>query len=113
MSQNQFSYRPEGSGRYDEGMKVVVLAKPGRRTEQVAWDGGQLVASVNAPPRDGAANRRLEKMLAESLGTSKREVRVIKGHTARHKTVEVALDQTAFAAAVAALPRVPAQQPLF
>jgi len=51
---------------------------------------------VAAPPEKGKANERLVRILAESLGVARSQVRVVAGHTARDKVVEVeGVDQEA------------------
>lgn len=53
-------------------------------------EAGLLSASVTASPVQGAANKALEVLLAGELGVPKTSVTVVRGHTARTKTVEVA-----------------------
>jgi uncharacterized protein (TIGR00251 family) len=50
---------------------------------------GTLPVRVTAPPVDGKANAALCKLLAERLGVAPSRVRVVKGHTARDKIVEL------------------------
>ena len=40
-------------------------------------------------PTDGAANEAVVKMLAKALGISRAEVKVVSGHTARHKRLSI------------------------
>ncbi len=94
-------------------MKVRVFAKPGRRAASLAWDGVELVVSVPAPPIEGAANRELVTVLADWLKLRRRQVRVVKGQTARHKTCEVDVAPADWQAAVNALPRLPRAEKLF
>lgn len=42
-----------------------------------------------APPVDGAANEELVRFLAETLGIPRAAVRIVRGQTARRKTVVV------------------------
>lgn len=94
-------------------MRVHVFAKPGRRAASLAWDGALLVAAIPAPPVEGAANRELVTVLADWLQLRRRQVRVVKGQTARHKTCEIEIAPADWQAAVAALPRVPRAEKLF
>jgi uncharacterized protein (TIGR00251 family) len=52
--------------------------------------GGRLVVRVTAPPVDEAANDAVVRLLAETLGVSRRSVRIVSGASARNKTVEIA-----------------------
>lgn len=93
-------------------MQVHAFVKPGRKRESLGWDGRQLVADVQAPPVEGAANERLVMMLANWLKLGKRRVEVVKGWTSRNKTLEIEIDPDVFGAAVSALPQVPRQDEL-
>ena len=42
---------------------------------------------VTAPPVEAAANEALVKFLAENLDCPRGKVELVRGHTARHKTV--------------------------
>ncbi|MFN0265059.1 DUF167 domain-containing protein [Tepidamorphus sp. 3E244] len=56
-------------------------------------DGTRLLGvRVRAAPDKGAANAAVEKVLARWLGVAGSTVRVVKGHTARIKSVEIAGD---------------------
>jgi uncharacterized protein YggU (UPF0235/DUF167 family) len=44
---------------------------------------------VAAAPERGAANEALVRLLAETLGVSRRDVRIVSGHTGRDKIVEL------------------------
>ena len=81
-------------------MKIAVKAKPGAKTEFVKRvdEGGlfekkntvpQFAVSVKEPPTDGRANRAIEKALAEYFKVPPSRVRIVSGHTARTKIVEV------------------------
>ena len=45
---------------------------------------------VTAPPDDGKANAAVCRVVADALGVPKSSVTVVRGHTARAKTLEVA-----------------------
>ena len=91
---------------------MTVFVKPGRKQESLAWDGKALIVGVKAPPVEGAANKRLVEVLAKWLRLGKSQVQLTKGHTSRHKTLEIEVDAGEFEAAVNALPRPPEQQQL-
>ena len=73
-------------------MAVLELrVQPGaRRTRLVGWMAdGTLKLSVSEPPEDGRANRAVVELLAATLGVRETVVRVVRGHGARSKRVEV------------------------
>jgi len=68
-------------------------AKPGTGGWREGADGREeLEIRVSEAPADGAANLAVEKMLAKALGLSRSEVKVISGHSSRHKRVGVPFD---------------------
>ena len=52
--------------------------------------GDRLKVQLTAPPVDGAANGALVALLASALGRARGDVAIVRGHTARKKTVRVA-----------------------
>jgi uncharacterized protein YggU (UPF0235/DUF167 family) len=44
---------------------------------------------VSAPPEDGRANAAVERLVARAVGAHDRDVRVVRGHTARDKVIEI------------------------
>jgi uncharacterized protein (TIGR00251 family) len=71
--------------------RIAVHATPkSGRDEIVGWRGAELQVRVTAPPEGGKANAAVCKVLADALGVAKSSVRVARGETSRHKTVEVA-----------------------
>ena len=93
-------------------MQVHAFVKPGRKRESLGWDGVQLIAVIQAPPVEGAANERLVLVLADWLGIGKSHVAVVKGWTSRYKTLDIMVDEGAFQEAVNVLPRLPRQDKL-
>jgi uncharacterized protein YggU (UPF0235/DUF167 family) len=67
-------------------VKVVARAA---RDEIVGWRDGRLRIRVAAAPERGRANVALEALLAESLSIPRSRVRVVAGHTAARKLVEI------------------------
>lgn len=59
-------------------------------TELVELPGGLLKARLTAPPVEGAANDALVELLAEHFGVRRSQVRIVTGHSARLKVVEIA-----------------------
>ncbi|MBK1828917.1 DUF167 domain-containing protein [Haloferula rosea] len=76
-------------------MQIRVKAVPNaKRSEVVGWEedprsGRVLRVRIAAPPVEGKANKALCAFLATWLGTSKSQVRLLKGEGARIKTFEV------------------------
>lgn len=87
-------------------MKIVIRARPGARQAYVKrieeeglfgptgsgkGKGGaaRFVVAVKEPAVDGRANRAIEKALAEYLGVTPSRVRIVAGHSAKEKTVEI------------------------
>jgi uncharacterized protein (TIGR00251 family) len=68
---------------------VRVTPRSGRESIE-AGAGGVLSVRVTAAPDDGKANAAVCKVVAAALGVPKTSVSVVRGHTARVKTLEVA-----------------------
>jgi uncharacterized protein len=69
---------------------LSVWVQPRASRTEVAGRHGELVKiRLAAPPVEGAANEELVRFVAEKLGVAKRAVRVVRGLTARKKTLEV------------------------
>jgi uncharacterized protein YggU (UPF0235/DUF167 family) len=64
-----------------------------------------LAARVRAVPESGAANTALVELIAAALKVPKRDVELVSGSTSRLKTVHIAGDGAALAAALEQLPR--------
>ena len=71
-------------------MLVVVRVKPGSsKGPLVESDEEGLVVFVREKAIDGAANDGVIKLLADHFGVPKSRVRVVRGHTARIKQIEI------------------------
>ena len=71
-------------------MRVVVRVKPGSsKGPLVESDEDGLVVFVREKAIDGAANDGVIKILADHFDVPKSRVRVVRGHTARIKQVEI------------------------
>jgi hypothetical protein len=60
-----------------------------RRTEVSGRRGDAILIRLAAPPVDGAANDALIAYLADRLGLTRRQVAIVRGATARDKTVAI------------------------
>ncbi len=76
-------------------MRISVKAKPGAKTESIRKAEGlfgaqaQFVVSVRERPLGGAANRAIERALAEYFHVPPSSVRIVSGHASREKIVEI------------------------
>ena len=71
-------------------MRVVVRVKPGSsKGPLVESDEEGLVVFVREKAIDGGANEGVINLLAEHFGVVKSKVRVVRGHTARIKQIEI------------------------
>jgi uncharacterized protein len=70
--------------------RVELRVQPGApRTEIVGRHGEAWKVRVRAAPERGAANDAVVDLLAESLSLPRRDVRLVSGHAARVKIVEL------------------------
>lgn len=75
-----------------DGVTIQVHAQPGaKRTEIAGLHGDCLKLRLASPPVDGKANECLIGFLAERLGVKRGQVTIIRGLSARRKTVFVAV----------------------
>lgn len=71
-------------------VRIAVHATPkAGRDEVCGWRGDELSVRVTAAPEGGKANAAVCEVLAKALGVPKSAVRVVRGDTSRHKSVEV------------------------
>ena len=72
----------------DRTIKVKVF--PGAGKNGVAgWNGDELKVKTCAQPEKGKANNAVIEILAEHFGVKKSSVQILRGHTSRHKVVEI------------------------
>ncbi|BAC09546.1 DUF167 domain-containing protein [Thermosynechococcus vestitus] len=70
--------------------KKHVIVKPNARQASVSiTPAGQLLVTVRAPASDGQANQELIALLAAYFGVPKSRIQLVKGHTSRHKVIEL------------------------
>lgn len=90
--------------------RVTVHVTPrSGRDEIIGWRGGELAVRVTAAPDGGKANAAVEKLIANTLSVPKSSVSVVRGHTARIKSIEVSGVEQAYVDEVVGHP----DEPLF
>ncbi len=67
-------------------VKVVPNSKKAK-VEQT--EGGVLRVNVDAPAKEGKANKRLVEILAKYSSKPKSSIRIVKGRTSKNKVVEI------------------------
>ncbi len=67
-------------------VKVVPNSKKAK-VEQT--EGGVLRVNVDAPAKEGKANKRLVEILAKYFSKPKSSIRIVKGQTSKNKVVEI------------------------
>ena len=67
-------------------VKVVPSSKKAK-VEQT--EGGVLRVNVDAPAKEGKANKRLVEILAKYFSKPKSSIRIVKGRTSKNKVVEI------------------------
>ena len=69
-----------------------VRVKPGaKQTQIVGRENDTLIIQLNAPPRDGEANKELQLFLTNELGIKKYQVELISGFKCRDKVVKLSM----------------------
>ncbi len=73
-----------------DGVLLSVKLQPRAGRDEIGEPlGNELKVKVTAPPVDSAANEALVRFLAAKLDCPKGAVELIRGHTARHKTIKL------------------------
>ena len=72
-------------------MLVTTTLKPNskHREEVVMGDDGNLMVFTKSPAVEGRANEAATRLLAKYYGVSKSRVRLVRGHTSKHKVFEI------------------------
>ncbi len=73
-----------------DAVRLSIKVRPrSSKTAVRGVEGGALVIALSAPPVDGEANLALVDALARLLDVPRRDVKIVSGHTARAKIVEI------------------------
>lgn len=86
-----------------QGIEIAVRVTPRSSRNELLPGPGHVVARLNAPPVDGAANAALIELAAKHFGVPKRDVLLIAGDRARLKRLAIAGDAEALAKIATAL----------
>ena len=71
-------------------MFLRIKVKPNaRKNELQKLPGGSLRVKIKAPAQDGKANEALIEFLSDLLKLSKSKIRIVSGHTAPFKKLEI------------------------
>lgn len=73
---------------HPEGTLLAIKVIPRASKNEIAEPlGAELKIKVTAPPVDSAGNRAVIEFLADQLNTSKSNITLLRGETARHKII--------------------------
>lgn len=73
----------------DGTLILTVRVTPRAGRDDVTFDGVMLRARLTALPVEGAANAALVDLLAARLNVPRRAIAILRGHTARTKTIAI------------------------
>jgi uncharacterized protein (TIGR00251 family) len=86
-----------------DGIEIAVRVTPRSSRNEFSPGPGHVIARLNSPPVDGAANAALIELAATHFRVAKRNVRLIAGDRARLKRLAIAGDAEALAKIAAPL----------
>ena len=73
----------------EKTVKIFVI--PSSKVEGIEEGDGLLIVRVRAPSEKGKANKRLVKLLAKYYGVPMSSIKIVRGLTARNKTVKITI----------------------
>lgn len=71
-------------------MYIKVFVTPGAKKEKIEEKGDMLAISVREPATGNRANDRVRQIIADRVGKSFGQVRILTGHRSRSKMISVA-----------------------
>jgi uncharacterized protein (TIGR00251 family) len=81
---------PVWASPVEGGVQLQIYANPrSSRTESAGEYGDRLKIQIASPPVDGEANEALLEFLADTFGCASRDLRIVRGHRGKRKTVEL------------------------
>ncbi len=73
-----------------EGILIEVKVEPRSSRKGISGVmGDMLKVKLTAPPVEGEANDQLIEVISEATGVRKSDVRIVRGHSSKKKTVEI------------------------
>lgn len=74
---------------------LYVFVKPNaKQSAIITVSNDELHIALHAKPQDGAANDELIRFLSDVLRVPKTKIKLIRGKTSRHKTLQLPLNET-------------------
>ena len=71
-------------------MKYTVTVKPGTSQEKIIEiTPGEIMVYLRAKAHDGEANDALIKLLSKHFKIAKTDIKIVRGHKSRTKTIEI------------------------
>ena len=72
------------------GLSFKVHVQPGASRNQIlGLHGDALKLKLTAPPVEGKANKACVEILSEALGVPKTSIKIVSGHSSRHKNIRI------------------------
>jgi len=73
-----------------DGVLLFIKLQPRASANEICEPlGNELRVRVTAPPVDAAANEALVWLLARTLDCGRNQLKLVRGHTSRHKVIKV------------------------
>lgn len=69
--------------------RIAVVVHPRSSRQRIAETADALHVWLTAAPAEGGANRELIELIADHYGVGRSAVTIVRGHSSRHKLVEV------------------------
>ncbi|NPA76548.1 MAG: DUF167 domain-containing protein [Candidatus Diapherotrites archaeon] len=70
-------------------MRINVRVVPNAKKPKITREGDSFKIWIDAPARDGKANKRLVEIIAAETGAKKSEIHIVQGEKSRNKVIEV------------------------
>jgi len=70
-------------------VKINVKVTPNAKKPGIIEEQGVINVKINAPAKEGKANKSLIKMLSAYFSVSKSRIKILKGESSRNKIVDI------------------------